>query len=67
MLDIDALFTSDVGWSHLQTLTEIGGRLPGSDAEHRAAQATADALERAGARDVHLDEYDITGWERGHN
>jgi Zn-dependent M28 family amino/carboxypeptidase len=67
MLDIDTLFTSDVGWAHLETLTEIGGRLPGTDAERQAAEATADAMEAAGARNVHLDEYDITGWERGRN
>ena len=43
-VDVEALFTSDIGWSHLETLTGIGGRLPGSDAERRAAKATADAF-----------------------
>ncbi len=66
-LDIDALYASDLGWSHLEALTDIGGRLPGSPAERRAADATADALETAGARNVRFEEYDITGWERGHN
>jgi Zn-dependent M28 family amino/carboxypeptidase len=64
-MDINALFTSEVGWSHLETLTDIGGRLPGSDAERRAAEATADALAAAGGRNVRLETYDIAGWERG--
>jgi len=64
-VDVEALFTSDVGWSHLETLTGIGGRLPGSDAERRAAEATADAFSSVGARNVRLSEYDVTGWERG--
>ncbi|WP_115862963.1 M28 family peptidase [Halorussus litoreus] len=64
-VDVESLFTGDVGWSHLETLTAIGGRLPGSDAERRAAEATAEAFESAGARNVRLSEYDITGWERG--
>jgi Zn-dependent M28 family amino/carboxypeptidase len=64
-VDISELFTSDTGWSHLEALTDIGGRLPGSDAERRAAELTADALDAAGGRDVRLDSYEITGWERG--
>ncbi|NHN47376.1 M28 family peptidase [Halostella sp. JP-L12] len=58
-------FTSDFGWGHLETLVDVGNRMAGSEGERRAAEATRDALERAGARDARLDEYDIQGWTRG--
>ncbi|MFC6951642.1 M28 family peptidase [Halorubellus litoreus] len=62
---IGETFTSDVGWNHLETLVDIGDRMAGSDGERRAAEATRDALADAGARDAHLAEFDIQGWERG--
>jgi len=62
---IGDVFTSDVGWSHLETLVDIGNRMAGSDGERRAAERTRDALADAGAHDAHLDEFDIQGWERG--
>ena len=58
-------FTSDDGWDHLETLVDIGNRMAGSEGERRAAEATRDALERVGARDARLDEFDIQGWTRG--
>jgi Zn-dependent M28 family amino/carboxypeptidase len=58
-------FTSDAGWDHLETLVDVGNRMAGSEGERRAAEATRDALERVGARDARLDEFDIQGWTRG--
>ena len=61
---IGVTFTSRRGWDHLETLVDIGDRMAGSDGERRAAEATRDALDAAGARDAHLDEFEIQGWER---
>jgi Zn-dependent M28 family amino/carboxypeptidase len=62
---IGRTFTSDAGWGHLETLVDIGNRMAGSEGERAAAEATRDALADAGARDAHLDEFEIQGWERG--
>ncbi|PSQ31431.1 peptidase M28 [Halobacteriales archaeon SW_6_65_46] len=61
---IGETFTSDTGWSHLQTLVEIGNRMAGSGGEKAAARATRDALATY-ADDAALDEFEIQGWERG--
>ncbi|MFC7227751.1 M28 family peptidase [Salinirubellus salinus] len=58
-------FTSDTGWSHLETLVDIGDRMAGSPGEREAAEATRDALDAVGARDAHLEEFDVQGWVRG--
>jgi len=58
-------FTSDVGWNHLERLVDEGNRMAGSEGERRAAEATRDALDRVGAREARIDEFDIQGWERG--
>ena len=62
---IGATFTSRRGWDHLETLVDIGDRMAGSDGERRAAEATRDALDAAGTRDAHLDEFEVQGWTRG--
>jgi Zn-dependent M28 family amino/carboxypeptidase len=62
---IDGTFTSDAGWEHLEGLVDIGNRMAGSAGERRAAEATRDALEGAGARDARLEPFDIQGWTRG--
>ncbi|WP_435195531.1 M20/M25/M40 family metallo-hydrolase [Natronomonas sp. EA1] len=56
-------FTSDTGWSHLESLVEWN-RMAGSDGERAAAEATRDVLADH-ARNAHLREFDIQGWERG--
>jgi len=61
---IGETFTSDAGWDHLETLVDVGNRMAGSDGEREAAEATREALVRAGARDARLDEFPITGWAR---
>ena len=58
-------FTSTVGWDHLETLVEIGNRMAGSDGERHAAEVTRDTLASVGARDAHLEMFDIQGWKRG--
>jgi hypothetical protein len=52
---IGETFTSDAGWSHLETLVDIGNRMAGSDGERRAAEATRDALVDAGTRNTRLE------------
>nr|NIS36873.1 peptidase M28 [Actinomycetota bacterium]NIW29622.1 peptidase M28 [Actinomycetota bacterium]NIX22120.1 peptidase M28 [Actinomycetota bacterium] len=39
--------------------------MAGTDGERAGAEATADALEAVGAREVRLEEFDIQGWTRG--
>ncbi|WP_380674640.1 M28 family peptidase [Salinigranum sp. GCM10025319] len=58
-------FTSDVGWSHLERLVDIGDRMAGSPGEREALEATRDALENVGVRDAHIDPFPIQGWIRG--
>ena len=62
---IGSTFTSDAGWDHLETLVDIGNRMAGSDGERRAAEATRDVLADVGARNAHLEEFDVQGWTRG--
>jgi Zn-dependent M28 family amino/carboxypeptidase len=62
---IGELFTSDVGWDHLETLVDIGDRMAGSAGEREAAERTRDALADVGARDARLESFEIQGWTRG--
>lgn len=62
---IGETFTSRLGWDHLETLVDIGGRMAGSEGERRAAEATRDVLTLAGARDARLEPFDVQGWTRG--
>lgn len=62
---IGTTFTSTVGWEHLERLVDIDSRMAGSDGEREAAVATRDLFEELGARDVHLDTFDVRGWVRG--
>jgi Zn-dependent M28 family amino/carboxypeptidase len=58
-------FTSDVGWSHLESLVDVGSRMAGSDGEQRGLELTRDALAEAGAHDTRIESFDIQGWTRG--
>ncbi|ELZ91721.1 aminopeptidase [Haloferax mucosum ATCC BAA-1512] len=62
---ISDTFTSEVGWTHLETLVDIGNRMAGSPGEREAMEATRDALERVGARNARIDPFEIQGWVRG--
>ena len=45
--------------------TEIGPRLAGSDAEHRAAAWAVDRLKAMGFSNVHIESFPVPGWTRG--
>lgn len=62
---IGDLFTSDIGWTHLEELVDIGNRMAGSEGERTAAVTTRDALADAGCRNVRLESFGIQGWQRG--
>ncbi|WP_058367222.1 M28 family peptidase [Haloparvum sedimenti] len=62
---IGETFTSTVGWDHLEALVGIGDRMAGSTGERAALEATRDAFADAGARNAHIEEFDLQGWERG--
>jgi Zn-dependent M28 family amino/carboxypeptidase len=62
---IGNVFTSDVGWSHLEALVDVGNRMAGSEGEREAAELTRDALADAGARNARLEGFEIQGWTRG--
>ncbi len=62
---IGSTFTSTAGWDHLEALVDIGNRMAGQEGEAKALEATRDALADLGARDAHVDEFDIQGWTRG--
>lgn len=62
---LSEIYTSDTGWEHLENLVSIGGRLPGSGAERRAAKQTADVFKSIGIGNVFEETYAITGWQRG--
>ncbi|MGM0604686.1 MAG: M28 family peptidase [Halobacteriota archaeon] len=62
---IGETFTSTIGWDHLEALVDIGNRMAGSDGEREGLELTRDALAAAGARNAHIDEFEIQGWERG--
>ena len=62
---IGETFTSRAGWRHLEDLVDVGDRMAGSEGEARAAELTREALERVGARDAHLEPFEIQGWTRG--
>jgi Zn-dependent M28 family amino/carboxypeptidase len=58
-------FTSDLGWNHLEHLADIGNRMAGQPGEMAGVEATADALDEAGARDARVERFDLQGWVRG--
>ena len=58
-------FTSDVGWSHLEALVDVGSRMAGSEGEREGLELTRDALAAVGANQARIEEFDIQGWTRG--
>jgi Zn-dependent M28 family amino/carboxypeptidase len=62
---IGETFTSDVGWSHLERLVDLGDRMAGGPGERAALSATRDALADLGARNARVEPFEIQGWERG--
>lgn len=62
---IGETFTSDVGWNLLCELVDIDDRMAGGPGERAGAEATAEALESVGTRNVRLSEFGLQGWTRG--
>jgi Zn-dependent M28 family amino/carboxypeptidase len=62
---IGETFTSDVGWSHLERLVDIGDRMTGSPGEREALTTTRDALAELGARNATVETFGVQGWVRG--
>ena len=58
-------FTSDAGWSHLESLVDVGHRMAGTDGERAGLELTRDAFADAGARNARIEAFEIQGWERG--
>lgn len=52
-------------WEFLTQLTEIGDRMGGHPGERRAAELVAEGFERAGARDVTMESFEMNRWTRG--
>ncbi|UPV75332.1 M28 family metallopeptidase [Halorussus limi] len=55
----------DYPWAFLTRLTEIGDRMGGSPGERRAADLVAEGFERAGARAVEVESFEMNRWSRG--
>lgn len=62
---VGEIFQSETGWNHLENLVDLDDRMAGNEGEKRAAELTRDALAEVGARNAHLEPFDIQGWERG--
>lgn len=55
----------ELGWETLESLVDTGTRMAGHDGEQDAMSIVADAFERAGLADVHVEQFDIPAWFRG--
>lgn len=58
-------YTSTTGWEVLEELVGIENRLPGTSGEADAAAAIADQFRAHGLREVTVDTFAVSGWERG--
>lgn len=69
-IDQDILTTvwlTDESYRNLAYLCDdIGHRYPGSKHERDAAEFLANKMEQYGLANVHLEEFPVPGWERGH-
>jgi hypothetical protein len=62
----DKALAGTVAYPLLASLTtEIGPRLEGSPAEHRAAQWAVAKLKAMGFQNVHIESFPVDGWTRG--
>jgi Zn-dependent M28 family amino/carboxypeptidase len=55
----------DYPWEFITRLTEIGDRMGGSPGERRAADLVAEGFERAGAREIEVEPFEMDRWTRG--
>ena len=62
----DKALQGSLAYPILSSLTsEIGPRLEGSEAEHRAAQWAVAKLKALGFQNVHIESFAVNGWTRG--
>ena len=62
----DKALAGSLAYPILSSLTtEIGPRLEGSEAEHRAAQWAVARLKALGFQNVHIESFPVNGWTRG--
>jgi hypothetical protein len=62
----DAALKDDTAWTITEELTtEIGPRLAGSAQEGRAREWAVQKLKSLGFKNVRIETFDISGWERG--
>jgi hypothetical protein len=62
----DKALSGSLAYPLLASLTtEIGPRLEGSEAEHRAAQWAVSKLKAMGFQNVHIESFPVDGWTRG--
>lgn len=62
----DKALAGSLAYPILSSLTtEIGPRLEGSDAQHRAAQWAVAKLKALGFQNVHIESFPVNGWTRG--
>ncbi|WP_438267045.1 M28 family peptidase [Haladaptatus salinisoli] len=59
------LWRDDYPWKFLTKLTELEDRMGGHPGERRAAELVADGFERAGARNVRTESFEMNRWSRG--
>ncbi|WP_458187670.1 M28 family peptidase [Haladaptatus sp. NG-WS-4] len=57
--------TSTESWETLESLVAVRNRMAGQEGEAEGARVVVDAFERAGAREVEINEFEIPGWWRG--
>ncbi|WP_435176625.1 M28 family peptidase [Halorussus sp. AFM4] len=62
---LGAAWTDDYPWEFITRLTEIDSRMAGSPGERRAADLVAEGFERAGAREVEIEAFEMNRWSRG--
>jgi Zn-dependent M28 family amino/carboxypeptidase len=59
------MWRDDYPWTFLTKLTELENRMGGHPGERRAAELVVEGFERAGARNAHLEPFDMDCWSRG--
>jgi Zn-dependent M28 family amino/carboxypeptidase len=55
----------DYPWEFITKLTEIESRMGGHPGERRAAELVTEGFERAGAREVSMESFEMNRWTRG--
>lgn len=59
------MWQDEYPWTFLTTLTELEDRMGGHSGERRAAELVVEAFDRAGARNTHIEPFDMNCWTRG--